>query len=264
MNSIPTFDDYYPVKTFYTDRDDYLKTDLGKSESYAELFEEIHGITIKKLIEANESHSANILLIDHEDSAGRLVYVDETHVIKDGEGFDAMITDVPGIMLAIRTADCVPVFLYDRVKQIVGMVHSGWRGTLRRIVPHSIKIMEQYYGSRPEDIIAAFGPSICAKCYEVGEDVLKLFSTRFHSNELSRYFVPKGNDKYYFDGKEIIRNDMIQCGIEPDNIYDTKICSYESDNYASFRREKVRNLGMQTVSGIMRLDATRGQTPRHH
>lgn len=89
---------------------------------------------------------------------------------------DALITDVPGVFLAVQTADCVPVWLVDRVKRAVGLVHAGWRGSALRIAGQTVGRMETVLGASPADLFAFLGPSIGPCCYEVGDGVRDAFS----------------------------------------------------------------------------------------
>jgi YfiH family protein len=84
---------------------------------------------------------------------------------------DALVTDVPGILLGITIADCLPVYLYDPEHHAIGLAHSGWRGTAGRIVPNTIDLMRNAFGTDPNDVFAAIGPGICGRCYEVGDEV---------------------------------------------------------------------------------------------
>jgi polyphenol oxidase len=92
---------------------------------------------------------------------------------------DALITDHPGIGIAVMSADCVPILIYDRKHQAVGAVHSGWRGTVARILEKTLQAMHARYGTRGEDVLAAIGPSVSQDAYEVGEEVV---------NEVTRAF----------------------------------------------------------------------------
>jgi YfiH family protein len=92
---------------------------------------------------------------------------------------DGLITDKPGILIGIQTADCVPVLVADRKRKIVAAFHAGWRGTVKRIVENGIGRMRLEFGSRPQDLIAAIGPAIGPCCYSVGEEVLSEFESQF-------------------------------------------------------------------------------------
>src|SRR4051794_24678305 len=95
-----------------------------------------------------------------------------------GKG-DGLMTDQPGVLLGIQTADCIPVLVADRRRRAVAAFHAGWRGTVKRIVESGIGRMRMEFGSRPEDLVAAIGPGILACCYAVGEEVFSEFESQF-------------------------------------------------------------------------------------
>ena len=100
---------------------------------------------------------------------------------------DGLITDEPGVLLGIQTADCIPVLVADRRRRVVAAFHAGWRGTVKRIVETGVGRMRLEFGSRPEDLVAAIGPGIGACCYAVGEEVLSSFESQFsYARELFR------------------------------------------------------------------------------
>jgi hypothetical protein len=100
---------------------------------------------------------------------------------------DGAITSTPGFLIAIQTADCIPVLVADRKKRVVAAFHAGWRGTVKRIVELGIGRMRLEFGSRPEDLIAAIGPGAAQCCYAVGEEVLSEFEAQFsYARELVR------------------------------------------------------------------------------
>jgi YfiH family protein len=125
----------------------------------------------------------------------RQIHSGIVHVIREGDGplegrlqtaegkavleGDGLITDVPGVLMGVGTADCVPVLVVDVEKRVVGAFHAGWRGTVARIVEQGVARMGEEYGSRPEDLVAAVGPSIGACCYAVGEEVRSEFVAQF-------------------------------------------------------------------------------------
>jgi len=92
---------------------------------------------------------------------------------------DGQMTDEPGLLVAIQTADCIPVLVADRRRRAVAAFHAGWRGTVKRIVEAGIGRMRLAYGARPEDMVAAIGPGIGACCYAVGEEVFSAFESQF-------------------------------------------------------------------------------------
>ena len=92
---------------------------------------------------------------------------------------DGLMTDEPGVLLGIQTADCIPILVADRKKRAVAAFHAGWRGTLARIVENGVGRMRLEFGSRPEHLIASIGPGIGQCCYAVGEEVRQQFESQF-------------------------------------------------------------------------------------
>jgi YfiH family protein len=107
-----------------------------------------------------------------------VVVANSSHIGQPCEG-DGLMTDKPGLLLGILTADCTPVLVADRKRKAVAAFHAGWRGTVKRIVESGIERMRQEFSSQPEDLVAAIGPSIGPCCYAVGEDVLSEFTSQF-------------------------------------------------------------------------------------
>lgn len=130
-----------------------------------------------KLVTLRQIHSGLIRVVESGDGAleGRLETVDARAVLRG----DGMMTNIPGVMLGVQVADCVPVLVADVRRRAVAAFHAGWRGTLRRIVERGIGTMRLRYGSKPEDLIAVVGPSIGACCYSVGEEVRHEFESQF-------------------------------------------------------------------------------------
>ena len=199
----------------------------------------------------NGAYSGNVLAVTAKSSEDRLVHVDETLTVKWKGGYDSMVTSAPGVMLCVSTADCLPVFLYDAVNHAVGIAHSGWRGTCSGIAVSMIDAMKRLYGTRPDDLKAVLGPSNCGNCYEVKDDVLIHFRKRYDDGEMEQIVRPKGEDKYLLDNKAAVCLDLIKAGIDPKMIHDTGICSFESPDYASYRRDGRVEYHQQTLSGIV-------------
>jgi hypothetical protein len=132
---------------------------------------------VPSLVTLRQFHSAMLRVVGPEDLAHptRLQTADGRAVLRG----DGMMTDLPGVFLGIQTADCIPVLVADVRRRVVAVFHAGWRGTLARIVERGIGTMRLRYGSRPEDLIAAIGPSIGPCCYSVGEEVRFQFESQF-------------------------------------------------------------------------------------
>ena len=137
----------------------------------------IDALNCGKLLTIRQFHSGMVQIVEAGDGAreGRLETADGRAVLRG----DGMMTDVPGVMLGVQVADCVPVVVADVRRRAVAVFHAGWRGTLARIVERGIGRMRLRYGSRPEDLVAVVGPSIGACCYSVGEEVRFEFESQF-------------------------------------------------------------------------------------
>jgi YfiH family protein len=142
---------------------------------------EVSGSPTATLVTLRQIHSGMIRVVGPMDLEPPLQTPDGRAVLRG----DALMTDVPGVMLGAQTADCVPVLVADVKRRAVAAFHAGWRGTLKRIVERGIGTMRLQYGSRPEDLVAAVGPAIGPCCYSVGEEVRFEFESQFaYADEL--------------------------------------------------------------------------------
>ena len=186
---------------------------------------------------------------------------------------DGMITDVPKLLLAVQTADCLPVIVVDRKHRAVGVFHAGWRGTVKRIVEKGVGEMRRSFGSNPRDLMAAIGPGIQKCCYEVGEEVRRRFESQFAYasilfNEVKesdpvreRYPLlfltaraPGHSDlpvKIFLDLVEANRRQLIDAGVSPRNIEASAPCTAcHPDLLFSFRADKGTTGRLLGVAGI--------------
>lgn len=133
-----------------------------------------------------------------------------------GEG-DALITDRPGVLIGVRTADCVPILIADPERHAVAAVHAGWRGTAEEIAGKAVSRLTNEYGSKPEDLHAAIGPCIGPCCYEVGPEVVSRF----------RHLLPQlpSEGKAHLDLPRVNQRQLTQAGVNPANIYAGSPCT---------------------------------------
>ena len=171
----------------------------------------------EKIVSTDQTHTANVRVVTEADAGHG--------IIKPKEFFDidGQVTNVPGLPLISYHADCTPLFFVDPVKKAIGLSHSGWKGTVKRIGAHTIKAMMEHYGSSPKDIIGVIGPSICQNCYEVSEDVANEFKKEFRVNEQLLYV--KSNHKYQLNLWEANYQVMIDAGMLPEHITITQWCT---------------------------------------
>jgi YfiH family protein len=146
---------------------------------------------------------------------------------------DALITKAKNLGLAISSADCPAIFIYDPVKKVIAAVHSGWKGTEKQILRKTIKRLLDEFSCRVSDLICYIGPSISQKNYEVGEEVVKKFDHQF--------ILTKEN-KYYLDLAGANFSMLVNEGVNKMNIQVSELCSYEYSNLLhSYRRDGVKS-----------------------
>ena len=142
-------------------------------------------------------------------------------------GVDALITDRPGIALFATYADCYPIVIWDPVHKAAGLVHAGWRGTETRVAQATLQVMQDAFGSQPQDLIAGIGPGICGRCYEVGEEVASHFDEAFRTT--------KDDGKFLLDLAAANRAQLHESGVA--KVFDIGICTKETAYLPSHRRE---------------------------
>lgn len=144
------------------------------------------GVPPEKMVFTDQKHTTNVRRVTAEDAGKGATRS------RDYTDTDALVTDVPGLLLGAYAADCVPLLFADPVHRAIGVAHSGWRGTVGRIGARVIKEMREAFGTEPTDLLCGIAPSICQDCYEVGEDVAEPFRAEFpgHENELLKQQAP--------------------------------------------------------------------------
>ncbi len=180
---------------------------------------EIFDSTPEQMVFSRQTHTTNVRLVTEEDCGKGVVRP------LDYDNVDGLITNVPGIILCTFYADCVPLYFVDTRNKAIGLAHSGWRGTVNKMGEQVIRKMKEAYGTCPEDVISAIGPSICQDCYEVGEEVADAFKNSFQ--EEWEYLLKDGasEGKYQLDLQEANRRILINAGIPADQIAVTDICT---------------------------------------
>ena len=137
---------------------------------------------------------------------------------------DALITNQKGFLLSVRTADCVPILLYDKTNRVIGAVHAGWRGTFMQIASKTIKRMGELYGSNPSDIQVTIGPTIGLCCYEVDEKFHEKFCHEY-GEKINNHFRLQPNEKPYCDLKAMNKAFLCEAGIPEINIEISDLCT---------------------------------------
>jgi len=177
-----------------------------------------------------------------QNHTNKVVIIEENDKIDDSKFLDCdgVITNLKGKTLVIRTADCQSIFLYDPKKNVIGNIHSGWRGTLDTILLNAINLMVDTYDSHKEDIICCFNPSILGCHFEIGNDVYSMFKDKFNYIDeflCDKKIVDKEN-KYYLDLLKFNIDLLKKNGIK--KIYYSDVCTYCNNDCHSYRRDKTK------------------------
>ena len=170
---------------------------------------------------------------------------------------DGLITDVPGLLLSIQTADCLPIFLVDSKHRAIGALHAGWRGTLARIAEKGVGLMWQHFGSRARDLVAAIGPGIHACCYEVGGEVRDSDPVREKYPLLFLTARAPGHSelppRIFLDLVKANVRQLKDAGLRPANIHASPLCTAcRTDLFFSHRAEQGKTGRMLGAIGIRR------------
>jgi YfiH family protein len=168
---------------------------------------------------------------------------------------DVVVTDDAQSALAIQTADCVPLLIADRRTGAVAAAHAGWRGIAARVPHAATAALRREFGSQPDDLIAAIGPSIGTCCYEVGGDVRDAFvDASFDADQISRWFTDaprptarnpsmpglsptRRPEHWFFDGPGAVRDQLRACGVPQDRVYAADLCTASHPELCSYRRD---------------------------
>lgn len=189
-------------------------------------------ISADKIVEANQPHSNQVAIVsklDHGKSIG---------------GADGLITADKDVYLMIKTADCIPVLIYDPAIRKVAVIHASWRAIIDQIIPEVIYKM-QNSGSDPENLVVGIGPGICQKHFIVQNSVLKLFLENYPSATLVR------NKDGYVDLKKAVLSDLKKAKVHPSNIEIAHFCTVcDNGIYPSFRKEGKGALEIASVIGM--------------
>ena len=160
------------------------------------------------------------------------------------EGYDAFITDLPGVAIGVRTADCVPILLYDPRNRVIAAIHSGWKGTVQKVAAKTIGILETRFKTAPEDLLAVIGPSIGPESFQVGEEVVTYFKDA--GFPLSRIWSFHGTGDgspmsggHHIDLWQANRWILHECGLRDENIRNPEIDTYTDPSFYSARREGI-------------------------
>ncbi len=205
-----------------------------------------------QIVCTDQTHTTNVRIVTKEDCGKGVTRK------RDYTDIDGLVTNEKGVVLATFYADCVPLYFVDPVKEVIGLSHSGWKGTAGGMGRETVRRMQQEFGCCPEDIYAAVGPSICRDCYEVSSDVALAFKTAFEENEYLRtnrayeQLISYRDKKQKEEGKcqldlHLANKWILQsAGILPEHISVTDVCTAHNPDYLFSHRKtngKRGNLG---------------------
>lgn len=177
------------------------------------------GFCEKDLVFSQQTHTTNVRVVTQKDRGNGytqpLPYQD----------VDGLVTGEKGLVLATFYADCVPLFFADPKLRVIGLSHSGWRGTVGKIGCQTVEVMRKEFGCRPEDILAAVGPSICQDCYEVSGDVIEAFQENYEKDCWESLFYEKAKGKYQLNLWRANELALLEAGILPEHISVTDLCT---------------------------------------
>ena len=169
----------------------------------------------------------NYVAYQHQIHSDIITYVENPGFVGDA---DAMYTDKKNLALAVGSADCNTIFFYDTKKEVIAAIHSGWRGTHKRIAEKTIYALQEKFSSKPENIFAYMPPAITYLNYQVGKDVSEKFSNKF---------VHKIGDSIYIDVTKANYTMLLNAGIPAEQIQVSNLCSFANANlFHSYRRDK--------------------------
>ena len=245
--SIPEMDKRGGVKTLYTTSSDiaWNYEDEKSRENYLDLGNQL-GLAPEDMVKTKQTHTDLVKIVSRENGGDGIL-----RPIDEAGAHDGLITNEKNLLLCTVEADCVPVYFYDPVKEVIAMVHSGWKGTVKKISEVTIKKMNSAFGCRAEDMFVAIGPHICKDCYEVGVDLYEEFSRSFGSQDAEKFFTPKNQEKYLLNLEEAVRFTLLQNGVPEANIFSAGVCTLHSQkeghSFCSYRRTKSKSERMLTA-----------------
>jgi YfiH family protein len=180
-----------------------------------------------RIITAWQVHGSDVKIIKEQAEA-----------YETGEYFDALASNLSGILIGVKTADCVPVLIGDERTKAFAAVHAGWRGTAQSIVPKTIELMRENFGTRARDLTVAVGAAALGCCYEIGREVTDTFRENFPES-CEHLFTATRDGHALVDLHRANREQLLSSGVAPENIYTAPLCTMElTDLFFSYRIEK--------------------------
>lgn len=202
-------------------------------------------VAVKDLYIPYQFHDDKIRIIDQS-----FLNLNDEEKEQQLHGIDALITQEKNICIAVTTADCVPVLIYDPVNHALGAVHAGWKGTVQRIAAKTVLRMKQELHSEPSKLIVVIGPSISQKMFEVGDEVGQSFIEEGFDLDSIAY-RDKKTKKLHIDLWKANVEQLVEEGIDVSNIEISGICTFQDDAFFSARRQSI-NSGRMITGGVLK------------
>lgn len=204
------------------------------------------GVEVSDIISTDQTHTANVRIVGKAD-CGHGITKDKYFFDIDG-----IVTNEPGIVLSAYYADCVPLYFLDPAKKVIGLSHSGWKGTVGKIGKNTIELMKETYGCNPSDILCCIGPSICQDCYEVSQDLYDAFDDKSVFIKTSPEGTATEDTKYHLDLWTACEHVFLDAGILPEHIEKTTLCTCcNKDKLFSHRGSKGNRGNLGAFLGLL-------------
>ncbi len=199
---------------------------LDPKSSVAELTKEA-GFQLKNVLFPKQVHGNRIIVLEQHPA--------DPEEIRHSEA-DAIITNVPGLLIGVMSADCLPILIHDPQRKVIAAIHAGWRGTLNQIARRTVEILIKDFRCEPGNLLVSLGPAISGQSFEVDEPLLNQFRQTFEY--WSRYARPQRQAKWLIDFRMINAHMLALMGIEERNFWVSNHCTFiEKDMYWSYRRD---------------------------
>jgi YfiH family protein len=222
------------VKHFVTDRNT-VTTKKGFTLSYSSLPDKNEIKENRRLLASAMGIKEHGLFFPSQVHKTRIVHVSSQTTKDELMETDALITKERGICIAVMSADCVPILLFDRKNKVIAAVHAGWRGTVARILDLTLQEMKKVYGTAGEDIVAGIGPSVSQDSYEVGEEVVEAVINVFDRSH--QLMIPQPNNKAKLDLWKANEFQLLDFGVNPARIEISNLCTVKNNtNFFSARK----------------------------
>lgn len=213
---------------------------------FSELLRYDLGVGVEAFSTRRESELPYPVIQGHQVHEAKVAFIEKPGMTREElEGYDVFVTTLPGVAIGVRTADCVPVLLYDPVKRVVAAVHAGWKGTVLHISEKTVELMTVKYRCDAADICAVLGPSIGPESFQVGEEVAEHFKNADFPMADIWSFQGKGDGSpmsggHHIDLWKANRRLLEKAGVKPEDIQISGIDTFTDNSFFSARREGVQ------------------------